>query len=117
MDKKVPDLGLLLDLQNIVLVLEGFETRIVPKLPGVNLTLLSPEEAQAKADAQGNFPHLRVSLYEEAAASAQVEVATTWAVSKDSQTGYLGGGGCRLAFEKADGRWKLGDGPGMCWIS
>jgi hypothetical protein len=116
-DKNVPDLGLLPDPLNIVLVLEGFETRIVPKLAGVNLTLLNAEEAQAKADAEGDFPYLRISLYEATETAAQVEVATAMAVSKDSEIGYLVGGGCRLAFEKIDGRWRLNEGPGMCWIS
>lgn len=119
-EKNVPDYGLLSDPQNIVLVLEGFETRIVPKLVGVNLTLLSTEEAQAKADAEGDFPYLRISLYQATEATAQVEVATTMAVSKDSEIGYLVGGGCRLTAVKADGEWKLNVGEGavmMCWIA
>jgi hypothetical protein len=119
-DKNVPDYGLLPDPQNTVLVLEGFETRIVPKLPDVNFTLLSGEEAQAKADAEGDFPYLRISLYQATDTKAEVEVATAMAVSKDSEIGYLVGGGCRLTAVKADGEWKLNMGEGavmMCWIS
>jgi len=75
-EKNVPDYGLLSDPQNIVLVLEGFETRTVPKLPGANLTLLSKEEVKAKVDAEGDFLYVRLNLYPVTATTAQVEVQT-----------------------------------------
>ena len=119
-EQSIPDFGLLDDQQNIILSLENIDAEMVPQLPGINFILLSPDEIQRKADADGDFLHLSFQQFlfvpGVSDSKAEVSINNSWAVGKDSRVGYLSGGGCTLEFHKKDGAWMLDDSM-ACWIS
>jgi inhibitor of cysteine peptidase len=115
-DREIPDYGLLPDPAHVVLSTENIKPQFVPQLPGVTLELLSPEEIQARADAQGDFLYLR---FDEMSTSqeneATVSLSNTWAVGADSDNAYLSGGGFTIEYKKEAGEW-IGE-ITQVWIS
>ena len=106
--REVPDYGLLVEgKDSMVLSTENIEVDLVPDIPGVDLVLLSPEEIQAKANSEGDFLHLNFfTRFKFADSKVEVNLANSWAVSEDSDVGYLSGGFFTLEYEKVDGQWQ-----------
>jgi hypothetical protein len=113
--QNIPDYALLEDQENIILSLENLDASLVPDLAGVNLTPLTPQEIQSKANREGDFPYLSFGQLEMQEITAAVSLNNSWAVAEDS-TGYLSGGGCTLEFHKEAGQWVL-ELPRACWIA
>lgn len=105
-DEEVPDYQLLAEQGTFILSTENVDAALVPELEGVDLTLLTPEEIQARANEEGDFLFLRFD--EIAAASvdtATVSLSNSWAVAEDSETGYLSGGGFLMEYVRENGSW------------
>lgn len=106
-DHEIPDYGMLQDPANVVLSTENIKPQFVPRLPGVTLELLSPEEIQARADTQGDFLYLR---FDEMSTSreneATVSLSNTWAIGANSGKAYLSGGGFTVEYKKEGGEWS-----------
>lgn len=115
--QEIPDYQLLTAVsQTIVLSTENIDPTWVPQLPGINLLLLSPEEIQAKANAEGDFLYLRFAeITAVSPTKAIVSLDNTWMPAEDSEMGYLSGGGFTIEYEKTADGWQ-GEVTGM-WIS
>lgn len=106
-EQEIPDYGLLPDPNNVILSSENIDDIPVPEVDGINFTVMSAGEIQAKADEEGDFLHLRFD--EITAASADkvtVRLSNAWAVAADSETGYLSGGGFAIEYTRGSDGWS-----------
>ena len=79
---------------------------MLPELAGLRLVVLSPEEIQARADAEGDFLYLHFNPFEVVSPDeVNVSFGSQWAVAEDSTIGYLSGGGLQLIYTRSDGGW------------
>ena len=116
LDQEIPDYGLIQDPENIVLSTANVDASLVPTLPGINLILLTQEEIQDKANREGDFLYIEFTdITVESATKVTVSLSNTWAVAKDSETGYLSGGGFVIEFTKTADGW-IGE-MGPKWMS
>ncbi|MCB8927891.1 MAG: hypothetical protein H6652_19935 [Ardenticatenaceae bacterium] len=115
-DQEIPDYALLADQPEIVLSTENIDSTLLPELEGVNLVTMTPEEIQAKADAEGDFPYLRFQGFS-APSNDEVNVSlgSGWAVGADSDMIYLSGGGFTINYTRTADGWS-GEVTEM-WIS
>lgn len=115
--QEIPDYQLLTAAsQTIILSTENIDPTLVPQLAGINLMLLSPEEVQAKANAEGDFLYLRFAeITAVSPTNAFVSLDNTWMPATGSEMGYLSGGGFTIEYEKTANGWQ-GEITGM-WIS
>lgn len=106
-DQEIPDYALLADQPQIVLSTENIDPTLLPELDGVNLVTLSPEEIQAKADAEGDFPYLRFQGFS-APANDEVNVSlgSSWATGAESDMIYLSGGGFTINYTRTSDGWS-----------
>jgi inhibitor of cysteine peptidase len=115
-DQEIPDYALLADQPQIILSTENIDQSLLPSLDGVNLVTMTPEEIQAKADAEGDFPYLR---FQELTAVSQSEVRVSlgsiWARAANSEIFYLSGGGFTINYTRTANGWE-GEVTEM-WIS
>lgn len=115
-DQEIPDYGLIQDPENIVLSTANVDASLVPTLPGINLILLTQEEIQDKANREGDFLYIEfTNITVESDTKVTVSLSNTWAVAKDSETGYLSGGGFVIEFTKTADGW-IGE-VGPKWMS
>ena len=106
-DKEVPDYQLLADQGTFILSTENVEPELVPELEGVDLTLMSPEKIQARANEEGDFLYLRFDeITAETTDKVTVSISNAWAVAEDSDAGYLSGGGFSIEYVREDGSWS-----------
>jgi hypothetical protein len=105
LNKQIPDYGLLKDKGNVVLSTENIPLNFVPKVSGVNLILLSPEQIKEKANLEGDFVFLSFGDIEANGDKISVVLTNTWVKSKDSRKVYLSGGGIFLEYRKQNGKW------------
>jgi len=104
--KEIPDYHIIEDKENIVLSTENIDPDLVSRISGVNLTLLDPDRIQEKADREGDFLFLRFKQIQINGSRVIVSLDNTWAVSKNSQVGYLSGGGFTIGYNRdLFGRW------------
>ena len=110
-DKKIPDYRLYFsEMENIILSVENIEAGVLPQMPGVNLTLLQPEEIQKKADEEGDFLYLRFLQLEVSNSEAKVSLDSTWAVGKDSQEMHHAGyARCNAEYHRESGEWEINE--------
>jgi len=110
-DKKIPDYRLYFsEMENIILSVENIEAGVLPQMPGVNLTLLQPEEIQKKADEEGDFLYLRFLQLEVSNSEAKVSLDSTWAVGKDSQEiHHAGYARCNAEYHRESGEWIINE--------
>lgn len=115
-DQEIPDYALLADQETIVLSTENIDLALLPELAGVNLLAMTPDEIQAKADAEGDFPYLRFQGFT-AVSSEEVTVSlgSTWARAANSEIFYLSGGGFTITYTRTADGW-MGEVTEM-WIS
>ncbi|MCA9902043.1 MAG: hypothetical protein H6654_13995 [Ardenticatenaceae bacterium] len=115
-DQEIPDYALLADQETIVLSTENIDPALLPELAGVNLLAMTPDEIQAKADAEGDFPYLRFQGFT-AVSSEEVTVSlgSTWARAANSEIFYLSGGGFTITYTRTSDGW-MGEVTEM-WIS
>lgn len=114
--QEIPDYALLADQPEIVLSTENINPALLPELAGVNLVTMSPEEIQAKADADGDFPYLRFQGFTAVTEDeVRVSLGSSWAVGADSDMIYLSGGGFTITYTRTAGGWT-GEVTEM-WIS
>jgi len=91
----------------VILSSENIDDIPVPEVDGINFTVMTAGEIQAKADEEGDFLFLRFD--EITAASADevtVRLSNAWAVAADSETGYLSGGGFAIEYTRAGDGWS-----------
>ncbi|MFZ1399526.1 MAG: hypothetical protein WAS33_21645 [Candidatus Promineifilaceae bacterium] len=106
-DQEIPDYALLADQPQIILSTENIDTALLPELGGVNLVTMTPDEIQAKADADGDFPYLRFQGFS-APSNDEVNVSlgSSWAIGADSDMIYLSGGGFTINYTRTDAGWS-----------
>ena len=105
--QEIPDYALLAEQDTIVLSTENIDPALVPQLDGVTLVLMTPEEIQAKADAEGDFPYLRFQGFTAVSdTEVRVSLGSSMAVAADSDMIYLIGGGFTIAYEKTADGWQ-----------
>ena len=105
-EKEVPDYQLLAEQGAFILSTENVDPALVPELAGVDLTLMTPEEIQQRANEEGDFLFLRFDeITAETADKANVSFSNAWAISEESDTGYLSGGGFAIEYTREDGGW------------
>lgn len=115
-DQEIPDYALLADQDEIVLSTENIDPALLPELDGVDLATMSPEEIQAKADADGDFPYLRFQGYTAVSPDeVNVSLGSSWAIAADSDMLYLSGGGFTVNYTRTADGWT-GEVTEM-WIS
>ncbi len=109
--KKIPDSTLYFsEMENIILSVETIEAGVLPQMPGVNLTLLQPEEIQKKADEEGDSLYLRFSHLEVSNSEEKVSLDSIWAVGKDSQeTHHAGYARCHAEYHRDSGEWEINE--------
>jgi hypothetical protein len=106
-DQEIPDYGLLTaGGKTLVLSSENIEDVDVGPVPGFELVVLSRDEIQAKADAEGDFLYLFFNPFEEESIDrVKVSFGSQWAVAQDSTSGYLSGGGLQLVYDRRPEGW------------
>ena len=106
-DREIPDSTLLTaEGDELILSSENIEDVEVGEVPGFDITILSPEEIQAKADAEGDFLYLSFSRFEvETDDLVNISFGSQWAVGQGSTTGYLSGGGMEMVYERQPEGW------------
>lgn len=104
--QEIPDYMLLAEQPEIVLSTENIDPTMLPELSSMNLITMTPEEIQAQADAEGDFPYLRFQGFT-AVSNDEVNVSlgSTWARATDSETFYLSGGGFTINFTRTGTGW------------
>lgn len=114
--QEIPDYALLADQPEIILSTENIDTGLLPTLASVNLATMSPDEIQAKADAEGDFPYLRFQGFTAVSQDeVRVSLSSSWAVGADSDMIYLSGGGFTITYSRTATGWD-GEVTEM-WIS
>ena len=114
--EELPDVGLLLEQGAVVVSLENIEPAWLEGFEEVKLEALTPAEIQQRADQQGDFLFLRFDQIElQGSDRAVVSLSNSWAVSQDSTTGYLSGGGFQLEYQRQGDEW-VGEISSL-WIS
>ena len=105
--QEIPDYALLADQPEIVLSTENINPTLLPELDDVALVTMTPEEIQAKADAEGDFPYLRFQGFTAVSTDkVQVSLGSSWARAVDSEIIYLSGGGFTIEYEKTAAGWQ-----------
>ena len=106
-EQEIPDYSLLTaGGDELILSSENIEDVDVGEVPGFDLVVLSPEEIQEKADAEGDFLYLFFNPFEEESVDRiNVGFGSQWAVAQDSTTGYLSGGGLQMVYERQPEGW------------
>jgi hypothetical protein len=106
-DQEIPDYTLLTaGGDELILSSENIEDVEIEDVPGIDLVVLSREEIQAKADAEGDFLYLFFNPFEEESVDRiNVGFGSQWAVAQDSTAGYLSGGGWQLVYERQPDGW------------
>ena len=106
-DQEIPDYQLLVqESDEIVLSSENISDIEVPEIPGYQLLLLTPEEIQAKANAEGDFLYLQFNPFEvNSPDEVGVGLGSQWAVADASTVGYLSGGGLQMLYTREDAGW------------
>ncbi|MCB8976773.1 MAG: hypothetical protein H6657_05040 [Ardenticatenaceae bacterium] len=105
-DQEIPDYALLADQGQIVLSTENIDPALLPELDGVDLVTMTPEEIQAKADADGDFPYLRFQGFTAVSTDeVNVSLGSTWAIGTDSDMLYLSGGGFTIHYTRTSDGW------------
>jgi hypothetical protein len=115
-EKEIPDYNMIQDKENIVLSTENINPQQVPRIAGVNLILMTPQEIQEKANREEDFLYLRFGDIIQSDSKIVISLDNTWAVKKGSQSRYLSGGGFEIEYEKINGTWKE-SGEISIWIS
>ncbi len=106
-DQEIPDYALLADQAEIVLSTENIDPVLLPDLDGVDLVTMSPEEIQAKADADGDFPYLRFQGFTAVSPNElTISLGSTWAIGADSDMLYLSGGGFTINYTRTTDGWN-----------
>jgi hypothetical protein len=104
--QEIPDYALLADQDEIVLSTENIDPALLPELDGVDLVTMSPEEIQAKADADGDFPYLRFQGFEAVSPDeVNISLGSSWAIGADSDMLYLSGGGFTINYTRTADGW------------
>jgi hypothetical protein len=114
--KQIPDHSLLRDPTHVVVSTNLIAIEDIPALTGIVLEPLSEEAIHSRANATGDFLHLRFSQF--AVLDPEhvvVHLANVWARCDTSRVPYLSGGGMMLKYFKRAGRW-VGEVVGT-WIS
>ncbi|MCP4537883.1 MAG: hypothetical protein GY832_12130 [Chloroflexi bacterium] len=115
-DQAIPDYGLIPDPTNIILSTANIDADLVPTLPDIDLILLTREEIQDQANREGDFLYIEfTNITIESDTKVTVSLSNTWAVSEDSETAYLSGGGFAIEFTKTADGW-IGE-VGPIWMS
>lgn len=105
-DQEIPDYALLADQDEIVLSTENIDPALLPALDGVDLVTMSPDEIQAKADADGDFPYLRFQGFTAVSDDeVNVSLGSSWAIAADSDMLYLSGGGFTINYTRSADGW------------
>jgi inhibitor of cysteine peptidase len=104
--EEIPDYALLANQETIILSTANIDAELVPALSNVALTLMTPEEIQARADEMGDFPYLQFEAFSvEKSDRVRVSLGSRWAVGGDSEMGYLSGGGFEILYERTGNGW------------
>lgn len=115
-NQEIPDYALLADQPQIVLSTENIDIALLAELDGVNLVTMTPEEIQAKADADGDFPYLRFQGFTAVSNNeVRVSLSSSWAIGAESDLLYLSGGGFTINYTRTATGWS-GEVTEM-WIS
>ncbi len=106
-NQEIPDYALLADQDEIVLSTENIDPALLPELEGVELVTMTPEEIQAKADAEGDFAYLRFQGFGAVSSDeANVSLGSSWAIAADSDMIYLSGGGFTINYTRTSDGWS-----------
>jgi len=106
-DGGLSDFALVKDPVNLIVSNANLPDKSELKLTGRTLTVLSPQQIQERANKEGDFLYFRFGAFIGYKDRARVTVGLVWAVSSQSESQYLSGGGATLKFERRDGKWTL----------
>lgn len=114
--KNLPDYYLLTkQKRQTVLSTENIKPEWVKLLPSVKLELMTAKQIQSRANNKKDFLYLSFAEFKQAKKGIVVTLSNSWAVGKNSRTGYLSGGGNIFLYHKESGKW-IGKSLGG-WIS
>lgn len=107
-DRKIPDHALLKDPKNVLVDRENLHGP-PPALPGIALTAVSSDEAQARADRTGDFLYLELGELRRTGDDVSLSVRNRWAIGLASRKAgkiFLSGGGLSLRFTRTPEGWR-----------
>jgi hypothetical protein len=106
-DGGIPDIKLLKDPANLVVVDINLPPRSELHVPNRTVSVLSPIRIQVQADTVADFLYFRLGPFSGEKGHTTVPIALLWSVGRQTKTPYLSGGGATLEFERRDGKWML----------
>ncbi|MEZ4594584.1 MAG: hypothetical protein R3D55_26085 [Chloroflexota bacterium] len=106
-DQEIPDYALLADQPQIILSTENINPALLPELDGADFVTMTPDEIQARADAEGDFPYLRFLGFTAVSDNeVRVSLGSSWAVAANSDMIYLSGGGFTISYTRTADGWE-----------
>lgn len=102
---QIPDYRLIKDKKNIIISSENIDFNLLPVLPNIKITVLSPIEIKKKANEGGDFLYLKFRKIDINNWNARLTLDNTWAVPDNSIVGYSSGGGMTVKFYNLFGKW------------
>ena len=105
-EKSIPDYNFIKDLKSVPLSTNNVSADLLPKLEGINLILLTPDEIQEKAEQDGNYIYFLE--FKEIKAEGEVILVTINHVPKYAKNPKIMafGGSVTIKYRKEDGKWK-----------
>lgn len=113
---EISDYNLIKDKQNIILSSENIKPELIPKLKGINITILSPSGIKQRANKEGEFLYLKFSNIDISNKVATLSLDNIWAAPDNINHAYTSGGGMTITFHKIFGKW-IEDKTREAWIA
>jgi hypothetical protein len=102
---EISDLDLLMRAKGGIVISTRNLVHLVPRVPTVNLLVLTPKEIQGKADSEGDFMYLVFTEFIVNKSRVVVTLGRAWAKAKTSDVMYMSGGADTYEFRKRGSKW------------
>lgn len=115
-----PDVEMVRDLDEIVILDQYLSSSCKINLPGFHLVILSAGEIEERTNSTGDFPYFSLKEVEISHDKVLMSLQLSWAVSeasKQAQNIYLGGGGVRVEYVRINEEWQVPSGPKATWMA
>ena len=104
--KEIPDYNQIEKQKHILLSTENIKPELVPKIEGIELVLLNPEELEKRAGkAGGVIFYFRFVMFEMKDSKILVHLDNIPMYAENFTERFLVGGGFTVEFEKKSGKW------------
>jgi hypothetical protein len=104
-ERQLPDYDFIRDKKNILLLPLNITPDLVPKLPGINIRLMLPEEIQGEADRLNRVYYIRISEFKIEGSTVTISVDNKPMEGRASKEVCLCGGITTFEYRKENGKW------------